>query len=142
MPTLPTRWDPFTELRTRFDRMFDDLAGHERAWTPAIDVLREDGSLVVRADVPGIKPEEIKIEVADDVLTISGEHEDSSEQKGAHHVRRERRYGSFARSMALPPGVEAEKIEATTHDGVVELRIPLPEEAKKEPVTITPTAKS
>ena len=140
MPNELTRWDPFTELRTRFDRMFDDLDGNERAWMPAIDVLREEGTLVVRADVPGIKPEEIKIEVADDVLTISGEHEESSEQEGAHHVRRERRYGSFSRSMALPPGVDAEKIDAKTHDGVVELRIPLPEEANKGPVTITPTA--
>jgi HSP20 family protein len=55
-------------------------------------------------------------------------------------VRRERRYGSFARSMALPPGVDAGKIKAKTHDGVVELTIPLPDQAKKEPVTITPTA--
>ena len=66
----------------------------------------------------------------------------STEQQDAQHVRRERRYGSFARSMALPPGVDAEKIEATTRDGVVELRIPLPEAAKQTPVTITPTAKS
>ena len=109
MPSAITRWDPFTELRTRLDRMLDDLDGHERAWMPAIDVLREDGSLVVRADVPGVKPKEIAIEVADDVLTISGEHEETSEQEGAHHVRRERRYGSFSRSMALPPGVDAEK---------------------------------
>ena len=139
-----TRWDPFAELgelRTRFDRMFDGwLDGRERAWTPAIDVVREDGHLVVRADLPGIKPEEVKIEVEDDILTVSGEHTESKEEKDSSYVRRERRYGSFRRSMALPGGVDAKKIEAKTHDGVVEVTIPLPTEAKQEPVTITPTA--
>ena len=138
------RWDPFSELgelRSRFDRLFDEwLDGRERAWTPAIDVVREHGHLVVRADIPGIKPEEVKIEVEDDILTVSGEHTESKEQKDKHYVRRERRYGSFSRSMALPAGVDAKKIEAKTHDGVVEVTIPLPKAAKKEPVRITPTA--
>ena len=144
MPGTLTRWEPFAELaelRSRFDRMFDDwLDGHERAWTPAIDVVREDDHLVLRADLPGIKPEEVKIEVEDDILTVSGEHTESKEEKDKHYVRRERRYGSFSRSMALPVGVDAKKIKAKTHDGVVEVTIPLPKEAKKEPVRITPTA--
>jgi HSP20 family protein len=144
MPGALTRWDPFgelSELRTRFDRMFEDLApGRERGWTPAIDVIRHDDQLVVRADIPGIKPEEVKIEVEDDILTVSGEHEEEKEEKGKHFVRRERRYGSFARSMALPSGVDVSKIEAKTKDGVVEVTIPLPQEAKKETITITPTA--
>ncbi|MHB1569671.1 MAG: Hsp20/alpha crystallin family protein [Solirubrobacteraceae bacterium] len=138
------RWDPFgevSELRTRFDRMFRELAdGHESGWMPAIDVLRDDGHLILRADVPGIKPEEVKVEVEDDILTLAGEHEEHKEQKEKHYVRRERRYGSFCRSMALPAGVDASKIKATTHDGVIEVTIPLPKEGKKEPVTITPTA--
>ncbi len=139
-----TRWDPFTELselRSRFDRIFDEFAGgRERAWTPAIDVVRENGNLVVRADVPGIKPEEVKVEVEDDILTVSGEHEERTEEKGKHYRRRVRRYGSFSRSMALPPGVDVKTIKASTHDGVVEVTIPLPKEAKGEKVTITPTA--
>src|SRR6516162_1976706 len=101
MPGTLTRWDPFTELgelRTRFDRLFDEwLDGRERAWTPAIDVVREDGHLVVRADLPGIKPEEVKIEVEDDILTVSGEHRESEEKKDKDYVRRERRFGSFYR---------------------------------------------
>jgi HSP20 family protein len=144
MPGTLTRWYPFAELgelRSRFDRMFDELTdGRERAWTPAIDVVRENGNLVVRADIPGIKPEEVKIEVEDDILTVSGEHEEQKEEKDKNYVRRERRYGSFSRSMALPPGVEATTNKAKTHDGVVEVTIPLPKEAKKETVTITPTA--
>ena len=70
-----TRWDPFaelSELRTRFDRMFDQFEGHERKWTPAVDVVRDDGNLVVHAELPGIKPEEVRIEVEDDILTVSG----------------------------------------------------------------------
>jgi HSP20 family protein len=85
-----TRWDPFAELgelRCRFDRLFDDWqVGRERAWTPAIDIVREDGHLVVHADLPGVKPEEVKIEVEDDILTVSGEHEESTEHKDKHYV--------------------------------------------------------
>ena len=139
-----TRWEPFAELgelRSRFDRMFEELTdGREQRWAPAIDVERDNGNLVVRADVPGIKPEEVKIEVQDDILTVSGSHEERKEKKDKDFLRRERRYGSFSRSMALPPGVEAKKIKAKTHDGVVEVTIPLPKEANKETVTITPTA--
>jgi HSP20 family protein len=121
--------------------MFDDwLDGHERAWTPAIDVVREDDHLVLRADLPGIKPEEVKIEVEDDFLTVSGEHRESTEEKDKQYVRRERRYGFFSRSMKLPPGIDAKQITASTREGVVEVTIPLPSEAKKEPVRITPTA--
>ncbi len=141
-----TRWDPFAELaalRTRFDfdRMFDQLTnGDQRSWTPAIDVVREDGKLLVRADIPGIKPEEVTIEVADDILTVSGEHRERKERKDGEYVRRERRYGAFSRSMALPAGVDAGKIKASTRDGIVEVTIPLPKDAKRETVTITPTA--
>jgi len=121
--------------------MFEELTdGREHSWIPAVDVVRDNGNLVVRADVPGIKPEDVKIEVEDDILTVSGEHEERKEDKDKHFLRRERRYGSFTRSMALPPGVEAKKIKAKTHDGVVEVTIPLPKEAKKEKIEITPTA--
>jgi HSP20 family protein len=121
--------------------MFDDWAeGRQRAWTPAIDVMRDDGNLVVRVDVPGIKPEDVTVEVEADILTVSGEHEESKEEKDKQYVRRERRYGSFSRSMALPAGVDASKIQATTKHGVVEVTIPLPTEAKSGKVTIRPTA--
>jgi HSP20 family protein len=142
LPGTLTRWDPFSELgelRSRFDRLFE-LDGHERAWTPAIDVVREEDHLVLHADLPGIKPEEVKIEVEDDILTVSGEHRESHEEKDKNYLRRERRYGSFRRVMALPAGVDAKKIKAKTHDGVIEVTIPLPTEAKKEPVKIVPTA--
>ena len=144
MPGALTRWEPFAELgelRAQMDRVFGDLLDNrERGWTPAIDVVRDNGNLVIRADVPGIKAEEVKIEVEDDILTVSGEHEEKKESKDKHFLRRERRYGSFSRSMALPAGVDAKKIKAKTHDGVVEVTIPLPKVPEKKKIEIKPTA--
>jgi HSP20 family protein len=143
MPEAVSRWAPFRELdelQTRLGRMFDQVSGGERAWTPAIDVVRDDGDLVVRAELPGIKPEEVKVEVEDDVLTVSGEHEESKEEEGKKYLRRECRYGAFSRSIALPAGVDAKKIKANTRDGIVEVTVPLPKQASKEKVEITPTA--
>ena len=139
-----TRWEPFAELaemRSRFDRLLGDLAdGGDRDWMPAVDMIRDNGHLVVRAEVPGIKPEEIDITFESGRLTISGKHEETSEEKDKEFVRRERRYGAFSRTMALPEGVDPKKIKATTADGVLEIKVPLPKEAATEPVSITPTA--
>jgi HSP20 family protein len=143
MPAALTRWEPFAELgelRSRFDRMFSDLLDSERTWIPAIDVVKDGNDLVVRADVPGIKPDDVKIEVENDILTVSGEHEETKEETDEQYLRRERRYGSFSRSMALPAGVDAKQIKAVTRDGVVEVTIPLPKEPEKQTVKITPTA--
>ena len=139
-----TRWEPFAELaemRSRFDRLLGDLAdGGDRDWMPAVDMIRDNGHLVVRAEVPGIKPEEIDITFDSGWLTISVKHEETSEVKDKVFVRRERRYGAFSRTMALPEGVDPKKIKATTADGVLEIKVPLPKEAATEPVSITPTA--
>jgi HSP20 family protein len=138
-----TRWDPFAEiaeLRSRFDRVFDELGGHPQgAWRPAIDVMRRDDTLVVRADLPGLTPSEVKVEVEDGVLTVSGEHqEDRSDSDGGRYVRRERRFGAFSRSIALPSGADAQAITAQTRDGVVEVTVPLPSGATTQKVEITP----
>ena len=145
MPGALMRWDPFgelAELRDRFDRLFAGLSSDSGwKWMPAVDVERSDGGLVMRADVPGFKPEEISIEVEDEMLTISGKHEEEKEEKGKRYVRHKRRYGSFSRSIALPGGVDASKISAQTHDGVLEVKVPLPEEqGEHKKVTITPKA--
>ena len=137
------RWDPFPELgslRTGLDRVFGDWfdsRGHIRP--PEIDVVRDNGNLVVRADMPGIKPDEVKIEIEDEILTVSGEHQETKDEKEANYMRRERRYASFYRSLVLPAGVVATDIKAKTHDGIVEVTIPLPKGSKKETITITPT---
>lgn len=136
-----TEWRPFSdfaELRHRLDQLFRDLGdGGEHRWTPSVDLIRKEDQLVLRADLPGIKPDEVKVEVEDDVLTVSGEHREEREEKKEHYMRRERRFGSFSRSMVMPKGAKAEDIDATCKDGVLEVTVPLPKiEEKKQTVAI------
>jgi HSP20 family protein len=139
-----TVWRPFAdfgELRHRFDQMFREMGATDQPWTPSVDVLRKDGTVVLRADLPGIKPDEVKVTVEDDVLTVSGEHTEESEEEKDNYMRRERRYGSFSRSMSLPAGVEAGDIESTVEDGVLEVTIPLPQAEQKSAVEIETKSK-
>ena len=134
-----TRRFPFGDLAERFDRMFEELGAPETGgWTPAVDVVEDEDKLVVRADVPGIEPEEVRIDVDDDILTISGEHEETTEEKDKRFVRRERRYGSFSRSMRMPPGVDPDAIEASSRNGVVEVTIPRPQPKEAKRIGIKP----
>jgi HSP20 family protein len=142
MATGLTRWRPFAELedlRGRIDRVFSEMEnGEARKWNMALDVIEREDEYVLRADVPGIKPDEVKIEVEDDRLTVSAEHEETDEEKKDNYVRRERHYGSFSRSIRLPQGVTADQVEATCKDGIVEVSIPKPKEAERKAVTIRP----
>jgi len=146
MSSTLARWQPFSdlaELRHRFDQAFSDLTtGQEGGadWMPAIDVRRDGDAIRIHADVPGVRPDEIQIDVADDVMTISGSHSEETETTEGEYVRRERRSGSFRRSIALPTGVDPDAIEATSHDGVLEIAVPLPREEERKRVTITPRA--
>lgn len=145
MATQMTVWRPFSdfgELRQRVEEMFHEVGiGGDGAWTPSVDVLRKNGNVILRADLPGIRPEEVKITVEDDVLTVSGEHSEESKEERDDYMRRERRFGSFSRSMTLPAGVKATDIQSTTADGVLEVTIPLPQAEEKKPVEIPTTAK-
>jgi HSP20 family protein len=99
--------------------------------------------LVVRADLPGLTPDEVKVEVEDGVLTVSGGHkEDRTETDGGGYVRRKRRFGAFSRSIALPSGVDAQGIKGQTRDGVVEVTVALPTGSATQRVEITPTPAS
>ena len=92
-------------------------------WAPAVDVLTKDGNLVIRAELPGVKLEDVEITLQNGVLSISGEHKvDQEEERGGYHVR-ERRSGSFRRSMALPEGTDESKIHARFEDGVLEVTV-------------------
>jgi HSP20 family protein len=141
-------WSDYPELRHRLDQFFDEFSGGVTPTKLAkLDVIEDDGKLVLRAEMPGIKPEDVKIEVADDVLTVHGEHEESKESgtgetkdAGKRFLRRERSYASFTRSVALPPKVDASKIEATVRDGLVEITVPLPDSEAEKVVEITPKA--
>lgn len=142
MATGLTRWRPFADLedvRSRIDRMFAEMEnGGTQKWNLALDVIERDDEFVLRADVPGIEPDEVKIEVEDNVLTISAEHEEREEEEKQNYVRRERRYGAFSRSVTLPKGVTADQVEATCRDGVVEVSFPKPTKEERKSVTITP----
>jgi HSP20 family protein len=138
-----TRFPELSELRSRFDRVLDEAAsGEERTWSPRVDLVRDEDRIVLRADVPGIKPEDIEVSIEEGVLTVSGEHEESTEEKREKFIRRERRFGSFSRSLTLPQGVDPESVEAECTDGVLEVTIPAPERPESRKVEIKPKSGS
>jgi len=130
------RWDPWAELSTiqrDLSELFaraGDVPGRthrgDRSWVPAIDMFRDEGSFVVRVDVAGVKPEDVDVEVHDGVLTIKGERKFESKYDQDQQLRIERHYGRFERQIALPEGVEPDKVEANYTDGVLEVRVPQP----------------
>lgn len=138
------RWDPYaevSELRSRLDQLLEGGEG-PRAWTPRVDLVEREGRLLLRADIPGVKPEDVDVEVSEGVLTISGRHSSETEEKDERYVRRERRFGSFSRQMPLPDAVSPEDISASCQDGVLEVEIPIPQPAEGKTVRITPRAES
>ena len=139
------RWDPARELDSLqgdmnrlFDRFFEGR-GHgaaARRWIPAMDLVETEENLVLRADLPGMSEDDVSIEIKDGVLTISGERKAEHEEKGEGFFRVERATGAFSRSLTLPEGVDAEAITATFDKGVLEVRIPKPEQRKPKRVAI------
>jgi len=125
-------YDVHGEMNRLFDEMFGGLArrsgglqgeGVADSWSPALDVLHEDGDVLVRAELPGVKPDDVDITLSRGVLTISGQRKAEQEQQGQGYYVRERRYGSFCRSLMLPEGIDESKINARYEDGVLEVRI-------------------
>ena len=141
------RWDPFRELqsmRETVDHLFDRgfgrpwrLAGLEEGFFP-IDLLENDDDLVVKASLPGVKPDEVRISVTGDTLTIKGETTSETEEKKANYYRQERRYGSFQRSLSLPVKVDADKAEATFEHGVLNLRLPKAQDVRPKTIEVKP----
>jgi HSP20 family protein len=98
----------------------------EASWVPLVETFRKGGNIVVRADLPGLTKDDIDVEIDDDVLTIAGERSDETRDERDDFYRTERSYGRFFRAIPLPEGVEADKIDATFKDGVLEVTIPAP----------------
>jgi len=140
------RWDPIRELDSLqgdmnrlFDRFFDGRTngnGASRRWIPAMDLVETEDHLVLRGDLPGLTEDDIDIEIKDNVLTVSGERKAENEEKGEGYHRVERAFGSFSRSLTLPRGVDPEGVAAKFDNGVLEVRIPKPAEAKPTRVQI------
>jgi HSP20 family protein len=139
-----TRWDPFQEmlnLRQTVDRLFDNVStDHEWAqppmWGLAVDVVENKDDFIIKASVPGINPENLDVSYSDDTLTIKGEIKSDNEVKENHYHLRERRYGSFSRSISLPSKIKGDAIEASFQNGVLSLRLPKVEEVKPKRIPI------
>ena len=118
---------PLFGLRREIDRLFDDMAGgsDRSRWTPAVDVRESEKSLAIDVELPGIKPENVEVNVENGVLSVTGEKhsEHSTDEKDRYHMV-ERSYGSFFRSFQLPAGVDESQIKASFHDGVLTVDIP------------------
>lgn len=136
------RWDPFgemTRMQRDMDRIFSRMGAGDGgrsetasvAWMPKIDVKAQGDDIVVRAELPGIDPEAVDVEVTDGVLTIKGERKAEEEREDEGWLIRESSYGSFERSMVLPEGVKEEDIRADYSDGILELHVPKALEAAR-----------
>jgi HSP20 family protein len=105
-------------------------------WLPAVDIAESEDALQVSFDLPGLKEDEIQVELDDNVLTVSGQRERKTEVKQDDYFRYERRFGSFSRSVALPSGVKDDQIEASYENGVLEIRVPKPEQYKPKRIQV------
>jgi HSP20 family protein len=140
-------WAPFrqlSELRSEIDRLFESplhaLASSSQqflsGWAPVVDIHEERDHLMLRAELPGVKKEDLDISLHGDVLTISGERREEKEFEQAQVYRSERFLGKFQRSFTLPVSVAADKVDANYRDGVLTVRLPKAEEAKPKQITI------
>ncbi|HGE71410.1 TPA: Hsp20/alpha crystallin family protein [Candidatus Poribacteria bacterium] len=142
------KWRPSRELaaiRDEMDRLFDEFFNFvparrrellEGEWLPNIDVAETDDNVIVTAELPGVKQDDVSISVLNDVLTLKGEKKEEKEIKRENYHRIERSYGSFQRSVSLPTGVQADKAKATYKDGVLTVTIPKAESAKPKSIKI------
>lgn len=134
-------WEPFRSFKPLYgdmERWFDDAprSPEERTWHPNVDVYETEKSYVLKADVPGIKKEDIKIDVNGDTLTFRGEKKFEEKTEKDNYVRVERSYGSFTRSFTLSDNVDPENIKASYKDGVLEITLAKKEEAKPKEIKI------
>lgn len=138
------KWHPGKDvinLRTELDKVFGDLFGLSTdstfdSWAPAVDIAENENEFIVKAEIPGLKQEDIKVTLKNDALTISGEKQQEKEDKHKNYHRIERSYGSFNRSFYLPSKVVEEKIKATYKNGLLEIVIPKSEETKPKEIAI------
>ena len=141
------RWEPFRDLislREAMDRLFEESFVQPRAGWPtlvgagtlAVDVYETDDAVVVKSSIPAVKPEDVDVSITGDTLTIKGETKTEEEVKEENYIRRERRYGSFCRSLTIPLPVVADKAQAEFENGVLTLTLPKAEEVKPKAIKV------
>jgi HSP20 family protein len=133
-------WKEFNTLSTRLNRLLDNSRENEGdylgSWSPAVDIYDKGGEVVIHAELPGMKKEDIDIRVENNILTIRGKRERKEEVKEDGYFRSERAYGAFSRSFSLPNTVDVKKIGAEYKDGVLTLSLPKAEEAKPRQIDV------
>ncbi len=140
------RWRPFGEmmnLQREMNRMFDafmrtpeEEESFKGTWSPEVDIRETPEAIIIQAELPGMKKDEIKLSIRDNTLQMSGEKKMEEEKKGETFHRVERVYGSFCRTFTLPSMVDAAKIQAVFKDGVLHLTLPKTEESKPKEIPI------
>jgi len=140
------RWEPLRELgslQNEMNRLFNTVVDSPnsgaslRRWVPAMDLVESGEAFVLRADLPGMREEDVSIEFEDNVLTVAGERKSEHEEHDEGFHRVERAFGSFSRSLTLPKGIDPEAITAAFDNGVLEVRIPKPVESRPRRISIS-----
>jgi HSP20 family protein len=142
------KWDPFRNvaaLQDRINRIFDESFSRTSdvdddismsAWKPSVDIYETDEAIILKAELPGIKKEDVSVEIKDNVLTLRGERVEDKEIKEGSYFRKERCFGTFSRAFNLQHRVQPDKIKAKFKDGILEIEIPKPEEEKPKQITV------
>jgi HSP20 family protein len=142
------RWDPFRDvaaLQDRINRIFNDSFGRSRDlddevslydWRPPVDIYETNDGIVLKIELPGVKKDDVSVEVKDNVLTLKGERLLDPEIKDDHYYRKERSFGKFNRSFSLQEPIKPDLIKAGFKDGILTIEIPRPEEEKPKQITV------
>jgi len=144
------KWEPYRrtlspfgnwfDMTSRMNQMLDNIFGEDdgdkTVWGPSVDVVENDDSYQIMAELPGIKMDDVKINLADDVLTVKGEKKNEVSESKRSFYRVERCYGRFQRSFTLPSSVDAEKVKANLDNGVLTITLPKAEQAKAREIPI------
>lgn len=131
--------DPWSRFTHEIDRMFDEFwypsffrrGRQAQMWSPQVDVMEKEGELVVKADLPGIRREDLSVEVTEGMLTLRGERRQEEEREDEGFYRMERSYGTFLRTIPVPAGIDPEQVKARFRDGVLEIRMPMQKQMER-----------
>lgn len=130
-------WRPLRELQ-EMEQRFEDLFGRTGEWMPAVDVVEKDDKFEIKAELPGLKEDEIDVSMTDNTITIRGEKKTDCEVKEEDYFQSECFYGSFYRTIPLPSNIDKEKIEADYKSGILEISVPKTAETKPKKITVGP----
>ena len=148
-----SRWEPFRELaamQAEMRRLMNEVPGlggeareaEGQTWMPPVDAWETENDLVLAFDVPGVPPDRMRVEVDEGTLVVEGERERREDERGQRFHRLERRFGTYTRSIPLPPGIDEQQIRAEHRDGVLEVRVPKPRERQPRRIEVEGTQPS